>query len=368
MLKVIRLLVFVLVLNSYGLIGVGSVQAQSAGCEIKFSPDPPTTAMDKLEIQVKAVGAGSDNYTFDYKYAGRETILRDQKFQNDTLTATFTKPNTGWISGRLILRKAGAGLPDREQDALCIKDIIFDKIPDQPGCEIGFNNTEFKEGADVKLKLGGLKKSNENELLPGSGGYDVVVNAKPVGIYSTDGTGRCTGGQCNIGQFKSGTYLVEVNNRCGIFGSNCTNGLATMACPRVAFKITTSGTGGGPVNPKDVGAGLICRQDLKNCSFGAGESCAKGEGVVTVLGCIPTDIQQFVVIFYNWIIGVAGGIALLIMAISAIQMMVQGSDAKALQAAQQRFVAAALGLVFIIFSVFIFKVLGVDILQIPGFS
>lgn len=101
---------------------------------------------------------------------------------------------------------------------------------------------------------------------------------------------------------------------------------------------------------------------------GAGILCDNNKGVGTALGCIPSSPELFITQLMNFLIGIGGGIALIIMASSAIQIMTQGADAKALSAARQRFIGAVMGLIVMILSVFILRTIGVDILQIPGFK
>lgn len=105
-------------------------------------------------------------------------------------------------------------------------------------------------------------------------------------------------------------------------------------------------------------------------SSSAGIQCEfdSSGGIKTAIGCLPYSPVVLVNSLVRFLIAVGSGVALLIMAVAAIQMTTQGSDPNSLKSARQRFVNAASGLVFIIFSVLILKIIGVDILQIPGFK
>ncbi|MGI5826185.1 MAG: pilin [Patescibacteria group bacterium] len=112
---------------------------------------------------------------------------------------------------------------------------------------------------------------------------------------------------------------------------------------------------------------LVTDQDMaKNCRncFGAGH-------VWTALGCIQigsTDLNSFV----GWVIGrvifVASGIAFLLMVYGAIQIITSSGSPDQVKAGKELITSAIAGLVLIILSLFILRLIGVDILHIPGFS
>jgi len=86
----------------------------------------------------------------------------------------------------------------------------------------------------------------------------------------------------------------------------------------------------------------------------------------TGLGCIPYD-ERFAASLLGFLAGVSGGVALIIMLASIIQMMTAGGDPKKLQQAKELFTSAIIGLLVIIFSVTLLKVIAGDIIQLPGF-
>ncbi|OGE45979.1 hypothetical protein A3B39_04215 [Candidatus Daviesbacteria bacterium RIFCSPLOWO2_01_FULL_37_10] len=67
-------------------------------------------------------------------------------------------------------------------------------------------------------------------------------------------------------------------------------------------------------------------------------------------------------------IGISGGIALLLMALGAFEMITSAGNPESLKAGQDRFTQAIIGLLFVIFSVLLLQLIGVDILEIPGFG
>lgn len=89
----------------------------------------------------------------------------------------------------------------------------------------------------------------------------------------------------------------------------------------------------------------------------------------TAVGCIPlNDVNQFTKWFLGWAIGIAGGIAFLLIVFSGFQIMTASGNPERLQNGRELLTAAISGLILIIFSVFLLKLIGIDILKIPGFG
>ncbi len=104
------------------------------------------------------------------------------------------------------------------------------------------------------------------------------------------------------------------------------------------------------------------------CSSAAGKACTDGvEGIDTAIGCIPTDPVKFVQGFIRLAIGIGGGVALLLMILGAFEMITSAGNPDRLKEGQGRFTNAIIGLLFIIFSVLLMKIIGVDILGLGGY-
>lgn len=93
-----------------------------------------------------------------------------------------------------------------------------------------------------------------------------------------------------------------------------------------------------------------------------------GPGILTAIGCIPTQPQALVKSFMRLTAGVAGGIALLLMIAGAFRMITSAGNPDVIKKAQEQFQSAVIGLLFIIFSVLLLQIIGVDILNLPGFG
>lgn len=91
------------------------------------------------------------------------------------------------------------------------------------------------------------------------------------------------------------------------------------------------------------------------------------DSVPTAIGCVPTKPEALIPALITFSTRAAGGIALLIMAFSAVQMILARGDQNVLSAAKDRFRDAAIGLVIMILAVLILQIIGINILNIPGF-
>lgn len=98
-------------------------------------------------------------------------------------------------------------------------------------------------------------------------------------------------------------------------------------------------------------------------------SCANSGGVYTGLGCIQADLSGFITkTLLGWGIGLASIFALLCIIYSAFQLQTSRGNAEKIKKAQELLTSCIMGLMLIIFSIFILRVIGVGILQIPGFQ
>ena len=95
-------------------------------------------------------------------------------------------------------------------------------------------------------------------------------------------------------------------------------------------------------------------------------SCDKNE-VDTALGCIPTgDFNKFVVWVLKLAMAISGGIAFLMMIFGGFRILVSAGNPKGVQAGGEMVSSALMGLLFIIFSIFLLQLIGVKILELPG--
>lgn len=114
-----------------------------------------------------------------------------------------------------------------------------------------------------------------------------------------------------------------------------------------------------------------CVAGSRSCTRSVGESCKDGivgSGVMTAIGCVPTQPVELV----NGLIRVtslaAGGLALMLMILGALKWITSAGDPNELKKAQDQFTNAFIGLLFIIFATLLLQIIGVDLLSLPGFG
>lgn len=97
------------------------------------------------------------------------------------------------------------------------------------------------------------------------------------------------------------------------------------------------------------------------CDLNAGQ-------VDTAIGCVDASSGGFVTSFFNIGIGVGSMIAFLLILFGALQMMTSAGNPEKLNGGKETVTAAITGLLFILFSIFLLRIIGVNILGIPSFG
>lgn len=90
--------------------------------------------------------------------------------------------------------------------------------------------------------------------------------------------------------------------------------------------------------------------------------------VWTAFGCVSTDPQGFMGKILQIGIGIGGGIAFLLILFGGFQILTSAGNPEQLTAGREMVTSAIAGLLLIIFSIFLLRLIGVDILGIYGFS
>lgn len=91
-------------------------------------------------------------------------------------------------------------------------------------------------------------------------------------------------------------------------------------------------------------------------------------GILTGLGCIPTDATGFIQRILTIGIGLGGGIAFLLILLGGFKVIMSQGNPEAMNEGRDLITSAIAGLMLIIFSVFILRFIGVNILSLPGFG
>lgn len=104
---------------------------------------------------------------------------------------------------------------------------------------------------------------------------------------------------------------------------------------------------------------VIAADPFAGCSSGA---------INTAIGCIPTEPGALFSKFFSFGIGIAGGIAFLLILFGGFQILVSSGNPEQMAAGKELVSSAIAGLLLVIFSIFLLRVIGVDILGIPKFG
>lgn len=106
--------------------------------------------------------------------------------------------------------------------------------------------------------------------------------------------------------------------------------------------------------------------DYSTSGSGKNPCGPEGKECPTALGKIPTNPKDFAQRLLNVAIGLAGGIAFILMVIGSIRVLTSSGDQQKLSAGRDMIVAAIAGLLFIIFSVLILQFIGIEIIGLSG--
>ncbi|MCX7996193.1 MAG: pilin [Patescibacteria group bacterium] len=102
---------------------------------------------------------------------------------------------------------------------------------------------------------------------------------------------------------------------------------------------------------------------------GTSETASGFGGYYSAIGCVPTRLENFISNFVLRVgIGIAGMVSLACIIYSAILLQVSQGNPDTIQKARDQITSCIIGLLMIIFSIFILRIIGVEILRIPGFG
>jgi hypothetical protein len=105
-------------------------------------------------------------------------------------------------------------------------------------------------------------------------------------------------------------------------------------------------------------------------ALGSG-NCGSTE-IDTAIGCVPvleddkgTSFMGFIL---RWAVGIGGGIAFLLILYGGFLVMTSAGNPERLKAGQELLTSAISGLILLIFSVFVLRFIGIDILGLNAFG
>lgn len=232
---------------------------------------------------------------------------------------------------------------------------------------IEFLNPDFRPGDRVVFKIEPATQSGKRNVVVKRGGQfgnDVSKVCKNVSELT-----RPEG--YDIGSFDFGplgytNYFLEIQSEGAFSAIGCGAGSKTVCYANFTIcadcKSPGKGQGGKPEAPNPVKCDgdatcLSCVEDEKN-----------PKGIPTPLGCVKTNPAGLVSFILKFLLYISGGIAVLLIMFGGYNMMTSQGNPEKLQGAQETITSAVVGLLFIIFSLVLLEIIGVDILRIPGFG
>lgn len=175
----------------------------------------------------------------------------------------------------------------------------------------------------------------------------VFISPKLVRAQSPLNCGLLNESCCNVPGYpnscKAGVGLVCKNNVCVSDGTNSNP-------PKRGSVDTTTGST------------TTVSVDVSKCDNG-------DAGIQTAIGCIPVFNQtDFLSAILKWAVGIGGGIAFLLIVYAGFMIMTASGNPERLKAGQELLTSAISGLILLVFSIFILKFIGIDILGLGAFG
>jgi hypothetical protein len=133
-------------------------------------------------------------------------------------------------------------------------------------------------------------------------------------------------------------------------------------------KAQDPGQPGGPCS-NEFGVRCVAGYECVNNVCVSGGTAEKVRGdcpanhISTAIGCIDfSDTNSIARFFLGWALGIAGGVALLLIGFAAYRIATSQGDPRRLQGGQELLLSAIGGLLMVVLSVYLLRFIGVDLL------
>lgn len=126
-----------------------------------------------------------------------------------------------------------------------------------------------------------------------------------------------------------------------------------------------------PDSKPDPGGGVKKICDSAGAAKGMCEGCMKGdppEGVWTAIGCLHTDPALAAKDIFGVALGFGGIFILIQILMGAFGLITSSGNTAAVQKARDRIVNSVIALLFLVFSVTLLQIIGIQILKLPGMT
>lgn len=194
------------------------------------------------------------------------------------------------------------------------------------------------------------------------GGIDIATR---YGCCGTD-PNASTNVSCSTTQGWPGTCTIK--SVCNFSDPNTAwDGTIPVCLALNGTQLLSYGCCGTNSNTATTSVTKVC--DFAGTNKPACDACmGKGTAAWTALGCIPTDPSQFISQILGIGIGIGGGIAFLLILFGGFQILTSAGNPEHLNAGKELVTSAITGLLIIIFSIFLLRLIGVNIFAIPEFK
>jgi len=111
--------------------------------------------------------------------------------------------------------------------------------------------------------------------------------------------------------------------------------------------------------------GVCVRMDTISGEY----TCSDGVSIRSAIGCIPVlSLRLFIEFWLTYAMWLSGGVAFLFIIYAIFLFATSRTNEEQLKHSREIFFAAITGITLLVFAVFVFRLLGVDILKLPSFS
>src|SRR3989344_2523663 len=326
-------------------------RATTVNCNFVFTPPINQITQDNDAFSVDITSGELTPGNYKITYAGKDEVVLP--YNGGVLKYSKKKMNPFSAAGtfNVVVEKDDKSLK-------CVSPTInIQDSPLQTSCNITFSGTKTDPatGAIIGVSANALDQLTQVGMTANNikaGAYDLYVDGSKKGYYS-----NLAGNTIVLGNYPLGSHNVSIKD------PNLANRLQR---PAAAFQVNAVGAtpppGGGGGG---AGTGPL---NLRYCPPPPG-SPADQIRIDTAIGCIPINTStDFAAWILGWFIGIAGGIAFLLMLWGGFQIMTAGGNPDQVKTGQEQLTAAISGLLLIIFAIFLLKLIGVSIFQIPGLT
>ncbi|KKS78243.1 MAG: hypothetical protein UV74_C0001G0090 [Candidatus Woesebacteria bacterium GW2011_GWB1_43_14] len=226
---------------------------------------------------------------------------------------------------------------------------------DSNQCSINYQPGDCSQFNNNPTACGDNNLSGGNYCVPGTGGTPPPGSNCSPGACTT--SSDCGGGSC------SGTNPENLcSGTCSCPQTSCNSPLDCQgllaACQNITAGEWCSGT--CYFSEEDPPPS----EDTSDFWQDISEGCADPNSINTAIGCLPLSTEGTAGRLLAWGAGILGGVAFLVIFMGGFRILSSQGDPRKVMAGRELIIAAVSGLTVAIFSIFILRLLGVNILQI----